>query len=64
MRLLTSRIGVGLMEAIALGIAPWLAVVGVMTIARKPMLVSQVTSYVMLLVADGPVFCDRSSHLR
>jgi len=56
MRLLTSRIGVGLLEAIALGIVPWLAVVGVMTIARKPVLVSQVTSYVVLLVAGGLVF--------
>jgi len=56
MRLLTSRIGVGLLEAIALGLLPWLAVVGVMTIARKPVLVSQVTSYVVLLVAGGLVF--------
>jgi len=53
---LTSRIGVGLLEAIALGLLPWLAVVGVMTIARKPVLVSQVTSYVVLLVAGGLVF--------
>lgn len=56
MRLLISRIGVGLLEAIALGLVPWLAVVGVMSIVRKPILVSQVTSYVVLLVAGGLVF--------
>jgi len=56
MRLLISRIGVGLLEAIALGLVPWLAVVSVMSIMRKPILASQVTSYVVLLVAGGLVF--------
>jgi ABC-2 type transport system permease protein len=56
MRLLISRIGVGLLEAIALGLVPWLAVVSVMSMVRKPILVSQVTSYVVLLVAGGLVF--------
>jgi len=56
MRLLISRIGVGLLEAIALGLVPWLAVVGVMSIVNKSIPISQVTSYVVLLVAGGLVF--------
>jgi len=56
MRLLISRMGVGLLEAIALALVPWLAVVSVMSIVRKPILVSQVTSYLVLLVAGGLVF--------
>jgi len=56
MRLLISRIGVGLLEAIALGLVPWLAVVGVMSIVNKSIPMSQVSSYVVLLVAGGLVF--------
>jgi hypothetical protein len=55
-RSLISRIGVGLLEAIALGLVPWLAVVGVMSIVNKSIPISQVTSYVVLLVAGGLVF--------
>jgi ABC-2 type transport system permease protein len=56
MRIVTSRIGVGLLESCSLGIVPWLAVVGVMTIVGKPVELSQVTYYVVLLVAGGFVF--------
>jgi ABC-2 type transport system permease protein len=56
MRLLTSRIAVGVLEAMALGIVPWLAVVGVMIVAKKPVLLSQIGSYIVLLIAGGLVF--------
>jgi ABC-2 type transport system permease protein len=56
MRLLISRIGIGLLEAIVLGLLPWLAVVTEMSIVNKPIPISQVTSYVVLLVAGGLVF--------
>jgi len=56
MRLLISRISVGVLEAMALGVAPWLAVVGVMIAAKKPVLLSQVGSYIVLLIAGGLVF--------
>lgn len=55
-RLVTSRIGVGVVEAMALGILPWLAVAGVMAIAKEPVVVSQLASYTVLLVIGGLVF--------
>lgn len=55
-RLLRVRIAMGAFEAIVLGVVPWLAVFVVSSIARKPILIIQVASYVLLLVAGGLVY--------
>lgn len=55
-RLLRARIAMGAFEAIVLGVVPWLAVFVVSFIARKPILITQVASYVLLLVPGGLVY--------
>jgi ABC-2 type transport system permease protein len=55
-RLLGVRVGLGVLEAIALGVVPWVAVFFVSSLARGPILVSQVASYVLLLVGGGLVY--------
>ena len=55
-RLLRVRVGMGALEAIVLGVIPWLAVFAVSSFARKPILITQVASYVLLLVAGGLVY--------
>jgi ABC-2 type transport system permease protein len=55
-RLLRVRVGMGALEAIVLGVVPWLAVFVVSSFARKPILITQVASYVLLLVAGGLVY--------
>jgi len=55
-RLLRVRFGMGALEAIVLGVVPWLAVFVVASFARKPILITQVASYVLLLVAGGLVY--------
>jgi ABC-2 type transport system permease protein len=55
-RLLGVRIGMGVLEAIVLGVVPWVAVFFVSSLARKPISISQVGSYVLLLVGGGLVY--------
>jgi ABC-2 type transport system permease protein len=55
-RLLRVRVGMGALEAIVLGVVPWLAVFVVSSFAGKPILITQVASYVLLLVAGGLVY--------
>lgn len=55
-RLLRVRFGMGALEAMVLGVVPWLAVFVVASFARKPILITQVASYVLLLVAGGLVY--------
>lgn len=55
-RLLSVRIAMGVLEAIVLGAAPWIAVVLVYLIAGKPILINQVASYILLLVGGGLVY--------
>lgn len=55
-RLLSIRIGMGALEASVLGVVPWIAVVLVYWMAGKPILISQVASYVLLLVGGGLVY--------
>src|SRR5260370_13789268 len=52
-RLLGVRAGVGVLEAIALGVVPWTTIFLVSSLARMPILISQVAFYVMLLVGGG-----------
>jgi ABC-2 type transport system permease protein len=52
-RLLGVRAGVGVLEAIALGVVPWTTIFLVSSLARMPILISQVGFYVMLLVGGG-----------
>jgi ABC-2 type transport system permease protein len=55
-RLLGVRVGMGILEAIVLGVLPWIAVFFVSSMANKPILVGQVASYVLLLVGGGLVY--------
>jgi ABC-2 type transport system permease protein len=55
-RLLGVRVGTGVLEAIVLGVLPWIAVFVVSSMAKKPILISQVASYVLLVVAGGMVY--------
>jgi ABC-type transport system involved in multi-copper enzyme maturation permease subunit len=52
-QLLGVRVSVGILEAIVLGIVPWSAIFVVSSLARMPIVVSQVEFYVMLLVGGG-----------
>jgi ABC-2 type transport system permease protein len=52
-RLLMSRVGLGLFQAIALGIVPWTTIFLISSFARMPILISQVVFYVVLLIAGG-----------
>jgi ABC-2 type transport system permease protein len=55
-RLLGVRVGMGVLEATVLGVVPWVAVFLVSSFARKPILITQVASYVLLLVGGGLVY--------
>lgn len=50
------RVGMGALEAIVLGVVPWVAVFFVSSFAGKPILICQVASYVLLLVGGGLVY--------
>jgi ABC-2 type transport system permease protein len=54
--LLGVRIGMGVLEATVLGAVPWVAVFFVSFLARKPILITQVASYVLLLLGGGLVY--------
>jgi ABC-2 type transport system permease protein len=55
-RLLGVRVGMGVLEATVLGVVPWVVVFLVSSFARKPILITQVASYVLLLVGGGMVY--------
>jgi ABC-2 type transport system permease protein len=54
--LLRVRIGMGVLEAIALGVVPWVAVLFVSLLAGQPILMTQVASYILLLLGGGLVY--------
>lgn len=56
LRLLVVRVALGTMQAIVLAVGPWVAVFAVSTLAGKPILLNQVSSYVLLLVGGGLVY--------
>jgi len=55
-RLLGVRVMMGVLEATVLGVVPWVAVFLVSFIAKKPISIFQVASYVLLLVGGGLVY--------
>lgn len=55
-RLVGIGVGVGLLEAAILGLVPWIAVFFVSFFARKPISITQVASYVLLLLGGGLVY--------
>lgn len=54
--LLGVRIAVGALEAIVLGVVPWLAILSISLLAGMPVVLTQVGLYVLLLVAGGLVY--------
>ena len=55
-RLLGVRVGMGVLEAIVLAVVPWLAVFLVVSLARNRISITQVVSYILLLVGGGTVY--------
>lgn len=55
-RLLGVRVGMGVLQAIALAVAPWFTVFVVSRLAGLPVLVTQVGLYLLLLVGGGLVY--------
>ena len=53
MRLCCVRAGMGVVEAIVLGVVPWAAVFVISSYAGMPVLVTQIGFYVLLLVGGG-----------
>jgi ABC-2 type transport system permease protein len=54
--LLAVRVGMGVLQATALGVVPWVAVFFVSSFAKRPILVSQALSYALLLIGGGLVY--------
>jgi ABC-2 type transport system permease protein len=54
--LLGARIGLGLLQATALAVVPWAAIFLVSSVAKVPILISQVGFYVALLVGGGSAY--------
>lgn len=52
-RLLGHRVGIGVLQAIALGAAPWATIFVVSSLARMPISISQVVFYLVLLLGGG-----------
>jgi len=50
------RIATGVLESIALGIVPWVAILLVSSVAGRPFILSQAGYYVLLLVGGGMVY--------
>jgi ABC-2 type transport system permease protein len=50
------RVGIGALQATALGVVPWVVVFLVSSLAKRPILINQVWSYVLLLVGGGLVY--------
>ena len=55
-RLVGIRVGLGIIEAVALGVVPWTAVFIVSSLAGMPILITQVGLYLLLLVGGGLVY--------
>lgn len=55
-RLVVVRIAVGLLEAIALGVVPWVAICLIMDSYGKPVLLSQAAFYLGLLISGGLIY--------
>jgi len=55
-RLLGVRVGMGVLQAIALAVAPWVTVFVVSRLAGLPVFITQVGLYVLLLVGGGLVY--------
>jgi ABC-2 type transport system permease protein len=55
-RLLSVRVGMGTIEATVLGLVPWTAVFCVSSFAGNAISITQVASYVLLLVGGGLVY--------
>ncbi len=56
LRLMSVRIGMGVMEAIALAILPWIAMLFTAKVAAKTLFVSQAGFHVFLLLGGGLLF--------
>jgi ABC-2 type transport system permease protein len=54
--LLGARIAVGILEAIGLGVVPWVTIFLVSSAGGMPILIGQVAFYALLLVAGGLVY--------
>jgi len=52
-RLPVSRVGLGVFQAIVLGIVPWTTIFLISSLARMPILISQVGFYLLLLIGGG-----------
>jgi ABC-type transport system involved in multi-copper enzyme maturation permease subunit len=52
-RLLSVRVGMGVMQAVALAVAPWITVCVILWLAHKPIGIDQIGSYVLLLIGGG-----------
>jgi ABC-2 type transport system permease protein len=55
-RLLSIRVGMGVMQAVALAVVPWITVFVVSWLAGKPIGIDQIRSYVLLLIGGGLVY--------
>jgi ABC-2 type transport system permease protein len=55
-RLLGIRVGVGVLEAIALAVVPWTTIFLVSSFSRMPILITQVGFYVLLLIGGGSAY--------
>ena len=55
-RLMCVRVGIGVVEAIALGLVPWTAVYAISSLEGMPILISQVGLYLLLLIVGGIVY--------
>ena len=52
-RLLTSRVGLGVLQAIVLGIVPWATIFLISSHAGMPISISQIGFYLLLLIGGG-----------
>jgi ABC-2 type transport system permease protein len=55
-RLMRVRVATGVFQAIALGVVPWVTVFVISSRARIPISITQVGSYVLLLIGGGLVY--------
>jgi ABC-2 type transport system permease protein len=55
-RFLGIRIGMGVLEAIALAVVPWTTIFIVSSFSRMPILITQVGFYVLLLIGGGSAY--------
>ena len=55
-RLMAVRVGMGILQSIALALVPWATVFAVSSAAKMPILVTQVAFYCLLLVGGGLIY--------